>query len=278
MPNLQRYNLRGKADADVQRQIQNIVEVIEDMRLNPPQQKLSPAQVAAGSAFSAAQLRELTGRLGAFAQAPIGTTTTDPLLQGIPTGNGTVTSFSAGDLSPLFTTSEATVTTTPALSFTAINQNANIVYAGPSSGAASAPTFRALTLADLYTLGVSLLGPPVTLNLNTSSKQTLITVPTGKSALPLMVVGYAPSVDLSGGVTTFLTFGFNAGATDWSSTNNYSTTGLTTATLYQSQSQEVASGNGTAVIGTTTQIFGAKCDAAFGSAATLQVAVLGILF
>ena len=59
-----------------------------------------------------------------------------------------VTSFSSGNLSPLFTTSVATSTTTPALSFTAVNQNANLVYAGPSSGASAAPTFRTLVSTD----------------------------------------------------------------------------------------------------------------------------------
>ncbi|MDE2019816.1 MAG: hypothetical protein KGJ13_05740 [Patescibacteria group bacterium] len=62
---------------------------------------------------------------------------------------GTVTSFSSGNFSPLFNTSVATATTTPALSFSAINQNANLVFAGPSSGAAAAPTFRSLVAADL---------------------------------------------------------------------------------------------------------------------------------
>jgi hypothetical protein len=64
-------------------------------------------------------------------------------------GGGTVTSFSAGDLTPLFTTSEATPTSTPALSFTLVNQNANIIYSGPTNGAAAAPTFRALVTADI---------------------------------------------------------------------------------------------------------------------------------
>lgn len=63
-------------------------------------------------------------------------------------GLGTVTSFSAGNLSPLFTTSEATVTTAPALTFTAVSQSPNIIFAGPTSGAAAAPTFRALVAAD----------------------------------------------------------------------------------------------------------------------------------
>lgn len=64
-------------------------------------------------------------------------------------GSGTVTSFSAGDLSPLFTTSEATVTTTPALTFSLTNQSANRVFAGPTTGSAAAPTFRSLVAADI---------------------------------------------------------------------------------------------------------------------------------
>lgn len=67
----------------------------------------------------------------------------------MPAGTGTVTSFSAGDLTPLFTTSEATATTTPALTFTQITKAANVVFAGPSSGGAANPDFRALVVADL---------------------------------------------------------------------------------------------------------------------------------
>lgn len=64
-------------------------------------------------------------------------------------GGGTVTSFSAGSLAPLFTTSVATATTTPALSFALSTQSANLVFAGPATGSAAAPTFRALAAADL---------------------------------------------------------------------------------------------------------------------------------
>lgn len=66
-----------------------------------------------------------------------------------PAGAGTVTSFSAGDLSPLFTTSEATTTTTPALTFSLNTQTANTIFAGPTSGGVTAPTFRALVDADI---------------------------------------------------------------------------------------------------------------------------------
>lgn len=64
-------------------------------------------------------------------------------------GSGTVTSFSSGDLSPLFTTGVATPTTTPALSFILNTQSANTVFAGPVSGGAAAPTFRALVADDI---------------------------------------------------------------------------------------------------------------------------------
>ena len=56
------------------------------------------------------------------------------------TGFGTVTDFSAGDLSPLFTTTEATTTTTPALSFALTNAAANTLF-GNGTGGSAAPTF-----------------------------------------------------------------------------------------------------------------------------------------
>lgn len=67
----------------------------------------------------------------------------------LPAGTGTVTNFSAGNLSPLFTTSVATPTTTPVLSFTLNTQTANTIFAGPTTGAAATPTFRSLVAADI---------------------------------------------------------------------------------------------------------------------------------
>lgn len=62
---------------------------------------------------------------------------------------GSVTSFSSGNLSPLFTTSVSTATTTPALSFSLSTQTANTIFSGPTTGSAAAPTFRALVIADI---------------------------------------------------------------------------------------------------------------------------------
>ena len=64
-------------------------------------------------------------------------------------GSGTVTDVSSGNLSPLFNVTVTNPTTTPAFSFAQINQNANLVFAGPATGAAAAPTFRALVAADI---------------------------------------------------------------------------------------------------------------------------------
>lgn len=68
---------------------------------------------------------------------------------------GTVTSFSAGNLSPIFTTSVATATTKPALSFTINTQTANTHLSGPTTGGAAAPTFRALVLEDILGLNTA---------------------------------------------------------------------------------------------------------------------------
>jgi hypothetical protein len=64
-------------------------------------------------------------------------------------GNGTVTDFSAGDLSPLFTTTEATTTTTPVLSFSLTNAAQNAIFAGPSSGGTGAPLYRGMVPLDI---------------------------------------------------------------------------------------------------------------------------------
>lgn len=66
-------------------------------------------------------------------------------------GAGTVTSFSSGNLAPLFTTSVANPNTTPVLSFAAVPQAANLFYVGPAAGGAAVPTFRSMVTADLGT-------------------------------------------------------------------------------------------------------------------------------
>jgi hypothetical protein len=63
-------------------------------------------------------------------------------------GSGTVTSV--GLSAPLeFSVTGSPVTGAGTLAFSKVNQSAHQVYAGPSSGAAAAPTFRALVAADV---------------------------------------------------------------------------------------------------------------------------------
>lgn len=85
--------------------------------------------------------------------------------------SGTVTSFSAGDLSPLFTTSEATATTTPALTFSLSNAGAN-TYFGNATGSSTAPSYTAagaLTKTDDTNVTLSLGGNPTTALLRDAS-------------------------------------------------------------------------------------------------------------
>ncbi len=63
-------------------------------------------------------------------------------------GSGTVTSFSAGTLSPIFTTSVATATTTPALSFALTNAAAGRVL-GNATASAAGPTYTATPVLGL---------------------------------------------------------------------------------------------------------------------------------
>lgn len=79
-------------------------------------------------------------------------------------GSGTVTSFSAGDLSPLFTTSEANPTTTPALSFALSNAAANTFF-GNNTGSSTTPSYNtmaALTKVDDTNVTLTLGGTPAT--------------------------------------------------------------------------------------------------------------------
>lgn len=115
----------------------------------------------------------------------------------------------------------------------------------------------------------------VSLNLNTNTKQALYTVPGGKSAIITKVVARTASADLSGGVTTILQFGFNAGSNDWNTVTNLNINLLTTAAMFIMLDQFNGAGGGVSVRGTAAQIFGAITDAAFGSAATVIIMVYG---
>lgn len=93
------------------------------------------------------------------------------VLDAVSGGSGTVTSFSAGNLSPLFTSNVATATTTPALTFSLANAGAN-TYFGNATGSSGAPSYTsagALTKVDDTNVTLTLGGNPATALLRAAS-------------------------------------------------------------------------------------------------------------
>lgn len=104
------------------------------------------------SASGQGALQNTPPAIGIYCQAnpPLGPWT--PCVPNGGGGIGTVSNFSAGNFAPLFTTTVATSTTTPVLSFTATPAAQNVVLAGPATGGTGAYSFRALFAADIPSL------------------------------------------------------------------------------------------------------------------------------
>jgi hypothetical protein len=120
---------------------------------------------------------------------------------------GTVTSFSSGNLSPLFTTSVATATTTPAQTFAISNAAQNSVLAGPATGGAGAYSFQTAP-----TISAANMTSFPTLNQNTTGTAAGIT-----------------SGALSIADTTVAVTGATQGANSCSSATTVTISGLTTS-------------------------------------------------
>ncbi len=117
-------------------------------------------------------------------------------------GGGGVTSFSAGNLSPLFNTSVGTPGSTPALSFSLLSAAPLSVFAGPNAAGPSAPpTFRALVAADIPNLDAS----QITSGTLPGSVQSSIT------ALGTVAAGtwHGSTIDVTHGGTGVSTFATN---------------------------------------------------------------------
>lgn len=219
-------------------------------------QDLANAVILTGSSSTAIQNQQvLTAGSGVTLTSGINTLTISSTGLG-----GTVTSFSAGNLSPLFTTSVATATTTPALSFLLTNAAAN-TYFGNATGGAAAPSYTvagALTKIDDTNVTLTLGGSPtvsllsaVSLTLGWTGQLSLarggtnanLTAVAGgivystASAIALSVAGSSGQLFRSAGTSapgwTTATFPATAGSsgnvlvsdgTNWSSS---STTGIT---------------------------------------------------
>lgn len=119
-------------------------------------------QTTASAAFAALSPLTTNGDMlvysgGANTRLPAGTNTyVLTMVSGAPAwaassaGSGTVTSVGLVDSTGLFNITGSPVLTSGNLTLASLKtQNANLVFAGPGSGAAAAPTFRALVATDL---------------------------------------------------------------------------------------------------------------------------------
>lgn len=111
----------------------------------------------------------------------------------VSSATGTVTSFSSGNLSPLFTTSVVNPTTTPALAFNLSNANANTWF-GNNTGISGAPTYNTtgiLSKIDDTNVILTLGGSPLNSVLNSVS----------------LTLGWAGQLAVNRGGTGVSTFG-----------------------------------------------------------------------
>jgi hypothetical protein len=178
-------------------------------------------------------------------------------------GAGTVTNFGSGNLAPLFTTSVATSTTTPALTFSLTSQAANSVFAGPN-GAAGAPTFRSLVAADIPSLS----GTYVDL----TSTQTITGAKTFSSASNSFAGTHSGN---GSGLTNLTAANISAGTAGISITGNAATaTSATTAGTSTTATTAANVGFGGVTTGTNStaaMTVGTGASLAFSGTSTLDM-------
>lgn len=111
---------------------------------------------------------------------------------GCGSGTGTVTTFSAGTLSPLFTTSVATATTTPALTFALTNAAQNSIFAGPPTGGAGAPSYQ--TAPTFSAANLTSIPPCTTCMTGTTPTNHGVLLGAGTQAVGVTAAGTASTV------------------------------------------------------------------------------------
>jgi len=114
-----------------------------------------------------------------------------------PTSSGTVTSV-ALTMPGIFNVSGSPVTTSGTLAASFVNQNANIVFAGPATGSAASPAFRSLVVADIPSL-TSLYEVPLTFSTGLTRSTNTVTVNTSQNISTLSNLTTNGIVTTSGG-------------------------------------------------------------------------------
>ena len=117
---------------------------------------VTPSTITTSGSFALSLTTESANQIFAgpssgAAATPTFRSLTSADIPALPYGTGTVTSVGLS-LPSIFTVTGSPVTTSGTLSATLATETANYVFAGPTSGAASAPSFRALVSTDIPSL------------------------------------------------------------------------------------------------------------------------------
>ena len=117
---------------------------------------VTPSTITTSGSFALSLTTESANQIFAgpssgSAATPTFRSLTSADIPALPYGTGTVTSVGLS-LPSIFNVTGSPVTTSGTLSATLATETANYVFAGPTSGAASAPSFRALVSSDIPSL------------------------------------------------------------------------------------------------------------------------------
>ena len=137
---------------------------------------VTPSTITTSGSFALSLTTESANQIFAgpssgAAATPTFRSLTSADIPALPYGTGTVTSVGLS-LPSIFTVTGSPVTTSGTLTATLATETANYVFAGPTSGAAAAPSFRALVSTDIPALSYQSVVAPTTVTTATYSIST----------------------------------------------------------------------------------------------------------